>query len=82
MTALSSLPIVWGFSNLTNGTYGWTAAAYVVNFLAGFLVAFVEFGAYIAYLFGENELLGWYTATVGYWGSMYGMLLPAVFATL
>ena len=78
----SMSPIEWAFAMLSDKTYGFTAAAYLTNFLIYGAIALPELAAYILYLFGENEWYGWYPATIGLYGSIFLMPIPPIMATL
>lgn len=76
------LPIIWAFGKLEDPEYGYTAAAYVANFLSGLIVIAPEIAFVILYFIGETEGYGWYSDTVGYWGSIFLLPLAPFFATL
>jgi len=72
--------MVWMWTMLVNGNYGWTAAAYFANFWLFLVVSMSEFVAWCFYLAGYPEWFSFWTKNVGYWGAMYGFGIPVLFA--
>jgi hypothetical protein len=75
------LPGIWAFSALWRPDTGFTAASYLASFFSGFLIAIPEVIFGILALTGETEWYGWYSNSVGYWGSIFIMPLAPMFAT-
>ena len=81
-TGVTTVPIVWFWSNIGSTTYGYTAAKYLSNFLLQAFVSVVEVIAWFFYLFGNNWWFGWWVAYPGWYAAVYGMTLPWIFAIL
>jgi hypothetical protein len=78
----SVFPIVWSWGFLSDPAYGFTAAAYLASFVSGLFVTAPELAFYILSLVGETEYYGWYTNSIGYWGSIFLMPISPLLATL
>jgi hypothetical protein len=65
---------------LGSSRYGWTAASYASAFLGYALVSVIEFIAWWFYIAGATGWFGWWVASVGWWGSVLGLVLPWLFA--
>lgn len=77
----ATVPIAWMWNGVYNVSYGWTAAAYLSNFFVYGLVSGAELVAWIMYMVGYNEFLGWWAPSYGWYGSVYLGLLPILFAS-
>ena len=72
-------PIAWLWYNISNVTYGWTAASYLSSFVVYGATSVVEVVGWALYLSHDEPgkcFFRWYSATIGYWFMLYGGMVP------
>lgn len=87
LTALNGgtiFPIGWFWERISeaNGIYNMFALALFFNFFFYGVVSAVEFVAYFFYLNGEPYFAAFWFSTIGYYGSLFGLPLPWIFAAV
>lgn len=75
-----TVPLIWMWENLTSTTYGWTAANYFATFVLHMITSLMEFISFFLFIQGKNRWFGFWVSTVGWWGSVLGLMLPWLFA--
>lgn len=87
LTALNGgtiFPIGWFWERISepNGIYTWFALSLLFNFLFYGLISAIEFIAWVLYLNGEFYFAAFWFSTIGYWGSIFLLPLPWIFAAV
>jgi len=80
MSGAQTIPLGWFWWMLGSTRYGWTAASYASAFLGYALVSGIEFIAWWFYIGGATAWFGWWVSSVGWYGSVIGLILPWLFA--
>jgi len=79
-TGVKTVPLGWFWWMLGSVRYGWTAASYFSAFFLYAIVSGVEFVAWWFYIAGQTAWFGSWVSSVGWWGSVLGLVLPWLFA--
>jgi hypothetical protein len=79
---VATIPLFWWWEFIIHPNHGFTAASYFSAFLVQALVSVIEFIAWFFYLAGSPDWFGWWSAGIGWWGSVFGMILPWLFAAM
>ena len=78
-------PIAWFWTNLMDGSHGWTAASYLSTFILYLITSVIEVIGYILYQVQHESgacFFRTFASTVGYWLGLYAGMLPWVFSLL
>lgn len=78
----AAVPFGWLFENLGSRTVGLTAWTYLLSFLMILIIHVIEFAAYFVYLYVDPYLYGIWTKTVGWYGSIFGLIVPLLLIIL